>query len=126
VALIPLLLCGWQACQVGGLVAAGRASGLGVKQLVGHMRGISKRDVEFAKEQKYPRSAADRDEGVEFLCAKDVYWALRHHGHFGGSGDWAPGKAGKEIAALITARDQAAAFQKLPQQRKQRVLLAKR
>ena len=124
-ALTPLLLCGCQACQVDGLVAAGRASGLGAKQLVGHMRNISQRDVELAKEQKYPRSAADRDAGVEFLCAKDVYWALRHHGHFGGSGDWAPGKAGKEIAALIRARDQAAAFQKLPQ-RKQQVLLAKR
>jgi hypothetical protein len=120
--LIPLLLCGWQTCQVDGLVAAGRSSGLDVQQLVRHMRGISRLDVELAKEQKYTRSAADRDGGVEFLCAKDVYWALRHRGHFGGSGDWAPGTARNAIAGLIRARDQAGAFQKLPQSKKQQLL----
>ena len=120
--LIPLLLCGWQTCQVDGLVAAGRGSGLDVKQLVRHMRDISRLDVELAKEQKHPRSAADRDGGVEFLCAKDVYWALRHRGHFGGSGDWAPGTARNAIAGLIRARDQAGAFEKLPQSKKQQLL----
>jgi hypothetical protein len=112
-----------QVCQVNGLVAAGERSNLSVQKLYEHMQKISPQDMELAMELHYPRPEAHRVQGVQYMCAKDVYFALRHSGFFGGSGDWAPGRAvGSEIGNRVRDRQQAAVFMKLPQNKKQKLI----
>jgi hypothetical protein len=71
-----------RSCQVDGLIKAAARGSVSVARLIEQLEAIQTEDMEAAIEARYARTPAEIAARTRYMCAKDVYFAMRAKGFF--------------------------------------------